>query len=95
MSIIDWSDPEEMLGLLVEYIRDELTGEQADRERARFLRSLSSALEALTSHGPLPPQTILGRLRTVAESQPAAFLNDPAFVHVQDCIQELQRIADH
>ena len=36
MSLIDWSDPEEMLGLLVEYIRDELIEEQRDRRRAAF-----------------------------------------------------------
>ena len=92
MSIIDWSDPEEMLGLLVDSVRDELMEERSDRERAKFLRSLSDALEALALQSPLPPGRILARLRIVAAARPPAFREDPALVHVRDCISELERI---
>lgn len=92
MSIIDWSDPEEMLGLLVESVQDELTAEQSDRERARFLRSLSAALADLASRAPLSASGVLTKLRAVADAQPRAFVKDPAFVHVEDCIEELERI---
>ncbi len=92
MSIIDWSDPEEMLGLLVEYVRDELTGERHDRERRGFLRSLWGALDALDSQGSLSAREALPRLRSVADEQPSAFASDPALVHVRDCILELERI---
>ncbi len=94
MSIIDWSDPEEMLGLLVDSVRDELMEERSDRERAKFLRSLSDALEALALQSPLPPDRILARLRIAAAAGPLEFRDDPALVHVHDCIRELERIVE-
>ncbi len=92
VSMIDWSDPDEMLGLLVEYVRDELAAAHGDRERAAFLRSLRSALDALAARGRLSPRGALARLRRIAEAQPAAFIGDPASIHVRDCIVELERI---
>ena len=77
MSIIDWSDPEEMLGLLVDSVRDELMEERSDRERAKFLRSLSDALEALALQSPLPPGRILVRLRIAAAAGPWNFETIP------------------
>ena len=94
MSFIDWSDPEEMLGLLAEYVADERLAEVEDRERQRFLNGLSSALTALASLSPdLSARATIDRLREIYESQPPEFGSDPALVHVGDCIQELERIA--
>ncbi len=92
MSILDWSDPGEMVGLLAEYVRDELGQALEDRERAGFLRALSSAVESLASHAELPPRETLARLRGIYASQQADFAADQALVHVHDCIQELERI---
>ena len=40
MSLIDWSDPDEMLGLLTEYVADEDSACHLDRARAAsFARS--------------------------------------------------------
>ena len=93
MSMIDWSDPEEMLGLLVDYVRDQESGEQRDRERARFLRSLASSVEVLGSSGASSPRSILDHLRSIADEQPAEFDGDVVMTHVRDCIAELERIA--
>ncbi|HJT16484.1 MAG TPA: hypothetical protein VJ853_03820 [Thermoanaerobaculia bacterium] len=87
MSIIDWSDPEEMLGLLGEYIRDELQQER-DRERVTFLRRLSSAVGRLE---PAAAET-LERLRRIYDSQPEEFAADSVLIHVRDCLKELARI---
>lgn len=93
MSFIDWSDPEEMLGLLAEYVVDEQLAEREDRQRARFLKELAAALRDLASHAPdLSTRTTIDRLRGIFESQPSEFGTDPALVHLDDCIQELERI---
>lgn len=50
MSLIDWSDPEEMLGLLVEFVADEADASQCDVDRARFLTALSRELAGMVEH---------------------------------------------
>jgi hypothetical protein len=93
MSFIDWSDPEEMLALLAEYVTDELLAEGEDRQRTRFLQQLSSALTSLASDAPeLSVRETIDRLRSICESQPSEFGIDAALVHLGDCIQELERI---
>ena len=87
--MIDWSDPEDLLGLLAEYVRDELQNEHRDRERADFLRDLSSAVQALASRADEPARQSLDQLREIHDAQPAEFADDPVLVHVRDCIEEL------
>ena len=48
MSLIDWSDPDEMLGLLIEYVNDEAVASN-DPDRAELLRGFLSELEILAS----------------------------------------------
>jgi hypothetical protein len=91
MSLIDWSDPEEMLGLLAEYVADERLAER-DGRRTRFLNELSSALSALASQQ-LSTRATIDRLREMQDGQPAEFSADPTLVHLDDCVQELERIA--
>jgi len=93
MSIIDWADPEEMLGLLSEYVRDELQEEAHDRARAAFLRQLAVDVDALCSDE--GAETTTARLRDLYESQPGEFADDPVVQHVRDCVLELERIAGH
>ena len=90
--MIDWSDPEEMLGLLAEFIRDEVREEQSDQERKMFLRSLRSQVDALAADADAPIPALLARLRDICDAQPIEFASDPVLVHVRDCIQELSRI---
>lgn len=88
MSIIDWSDPEEMVGLLADYVRDELLAETRDSARVRFLRDLANEVDALARS----PHDAEVRLREIRDSQASEFADDRALVHLQECIAELQRI---
>ena len=90
--MIDWSDPEEMLGLLAEYVRDEFLSEDRDRERAAFLRDLSAAVDALAARAGSPTRALLGRLQEIHDSRPPEFANDAVSAHLSDCIDELERI---
>jgi hypothetical protein len=52
--LIDWSDPDEMLRLLCEYVADEKSDAQNDHERVRFLAELnvdSVAVKEMTAAG--------------------------------------------
>jgi hypothetical protein len=88
MTLIDWSDPDEMLGLLIEYVADEAVASHEDPERAAFLRHLSRELDALASNTERVEQS----LREVIDEQPREFANDPVLEHLEACIEELQRI---
>ena len=93
MSLIDWSDPEEMLGLLVEYVRDETAAAHADVERARFLDQLSRELEAVAGESCDSLESVERALLGICDSQPVEFADDPVMTHVEACIEEIRRIA--
>ena len=92
MSLIDWSDPEEMLGLLVEYIAEEARISRDDRERAAFLRALLEEVENVADAEPDADRTAqaLGEIR---REHPIEFATDPVMEHLDACIEELRRIA--
>ena len=70
MSLIDWSDPDEMLGLLVDYVADEANGSRRDDARARFLAALSGELSDLAKQTPVTAQDVAEALREIRASQP-------------------------
>lgn len=91
-TLIDWSDPEEMLGLLCEYVADEKLDTQDD-ERVRFLAELSSELAGLAIRAPdLPADELIEQLRAIDALQREDFAGDPVLTHVEACIEELERI---
>lgn len=93
MSFIDWSDPEEMLGLLSEYVADERDGSSDDPAREGFLRDLSAALIRLTDRiDEMSPEDLVDGLRAIHVSHAGEFGADPVLVHVEACIEELERI---
>jgi hypothetical protein len=92
MSLIDWSDPDEMLGLLVEYVADEAATSHGDRERSYFLSHLSRELGALGRRDFGSPHRIELALRDIIDSQPRDFAIDPVMIHLEACIEELRRI---
>jgi hypothetical protein len=92
MSLIDWSDPDEMLGLLVEYVADEAATSHDDPDRDHFLNQLSRELGALAVHDFATADRIELALRKIIDSQPRDFANDPVMAHLEACIEELHRI---
>ena len=92
MSLIDWSDPEEMLGLLVEYVADEAVASHHDAHRAQFLSHLSRELGEVADHDFKSVHEIELTLRQIYASQPREFASDPVMAHVDACIEELHRI---
>ena len=92
MSLIDWSDHEEMLGLLLEYVADEATTSH-DRERVAFLRALLRQIERLAQAEPESIGRIADALSEVRQSQPAEFAADPVLDHLDACAEEIRRIA--
>jgi hypothetical protein len=95
MSLIDWSDPEEMFGLLVEYVMDE-QNEAGDSNRRRFLSGLKrQLLELQELFVKLPPVDAIKALRAIHRSVAIEFENDPVAEHLEACADELQRIHEH
>jgi len=92
MSLIDWSDPEEMLGLLVEYVADEAIGSAEDRDRAAWLRDLRDELRSLASREVDAAGQIAQALREIRRSLPGEVAADSVVDHLDACIEELQRI---
>lgn len=92
MSLIDWSDPEEMLGLLVEYVADETVASHGDAGRAHFLNQLLRELGAIAEQDFESVDRIELTLRDLHDSQPSEFANDPVMAHVEACIEELHRL---
>ncbi|HJR52076.1 MAG TPA: hypothetical protein VJ982_00035 [Gemmatimonadota bacterium] len=93
MTFIDWSNPEEMLGLLSEYVADARNDSAADPARERSLDALLRDLMQLTrgSDGITVEETIDG-LHRIHESHVENLAGDPVLVHVGACIEELERI---
>ena len=96
MTFIDWSDSEEMLGLLSEYVADERNDTLHDPVREGFLTELSTELTELACEfDVLSPDAVIDRLRAIHSSKAEDFedfLGDPVLDHVEACIEELERI---
>ncbi|MEO8379376.1 MAG: hypothetical protein ABI779_06910 [Acidobacteriota bacterium] len=92
MSAIDWTDPDEMLGLLIEYVADEAAASHGDADRARFLAQLSGDLSGLAGQDFESVDELAHQLRDLHDEQPREFAADPVLSHVTDCVEELRRI---
>jgi hypothetical protein len=82
MTFLDWSDSEEMIGLLIEYVTDQRN--ESNGERQKFLSRLLKDLES--------EQLNVVRLQNIYESIDPDFKTDDVVVHVHDCIEELKRL---
>jgi hypothetical protein len=92
MSLIDWSDPEDLFGLLVEYVIDE-RGDTDEPARRAFLSGLRAQLEELqASFQTLPPLETINRLRAIRRWIGGEFEADPVVEHLSACIEELERV---
>jgi hypothetical protein len=84
MTFIDWSDSEEMTGLLIEYVADARNASHGDPKRQKFLSDLLTDLQA--------EKLNLVRLQKIYVSLDPDFKNDDVVVHVHDCIEELKQL---
>lgn len=92
MTFIDWSDSEEMLGLLSDYVSDARGEAKAGSARESFLAELSAELLELTERASaMSSEETMARLREIYDSQ-RDFADDPVLTHVAACIEELERI---
>jgi pyruvoyl-dependent arginine decarboxylase (PvlArgDC) len=93
MTFINWSDSEEMLGLLSEYVADERNDSAEDDAREAFLTGLSTELAELTAGSDaMSAEEVSDRLRAIHRSHADDFPGDPVLIHVEACIEELERI---
>ncbi len=92
MTFIDWSDPEAMLGLLVEWVADERDA-AADPARVAFLAQLAAELSALAvRHDDLSLDELVAEMQALHEARAAGISGDPALGHLADCIAEIERV---
>ena len=95
MSFINWSDTEEMVGLLTEYVADERREALSDRSRHAFLSQLFRELTQLNEQfATLSTDVTIEKLRGIQDSLDEEFLQDPVVVHLVACIEELERISE-
>jgi hypothetical protein len=92
MTYIDWSDSEDMFGLLIEYLYD-ARSDAEDSGRRSFLSRLIADLEVLQERfHALPGIEAVSRLRDIHNSIDEEFAEDPVIEHLAACADELERI---
>ena len=95
MTFINWSDPEELLGLLNEYVADERNDSHGDSGRHAFLTSLLHELTKLERQFAEPSiDASIEQLRALFQATDEEFSSDPVMAHVEACIEELEGIRD-
>lgn len=95
MTFINWSDSEEIVGLLIEYVADERHTCTRDAARRTFLSRLLSHLSDLEdSFNDLSLDAQIEKLRTVYQSVNSEFADDAVVSHLGACIEELEGIRE-
>jgi hypothetical protein len=88
---LDWSNPEEMFGLLIDYVADERS-DTRDPARRAFLSKLHGDLSDLADRfEAMPPEERILRMRAL-HAERSAEAGDPVLAHLSDCIEELERL---
>ena len=91
MGFIDWSDPDGLFDMLVEYVSDEKNDSHGDARRAGFLgRLLSKLQEAQSREG--GPAAVKSRLQDIMGTVEPEFREDAVMDHLTACLEELERI---
>lgn len=91
MSFIDWANPEEMLGLLVEYVADEWNGARNPARRAFLTELLAELSDLADRYDAMAPEERIAQMRAMHEER-AQGEPDPILAHLADCIEELERL---
>ena len=90
MTFIDWSDSEGLFDLLLEFIRDEKNASIGDASRQRFLTEL--LLKVMATNELASTKATL-YLRSIRDSIDDEFKDDPAVLHLNHFMDELERIS--
>ena len=92
LTFVDFSDPEDMFDLLIDYVTD-ARSEAADSRRREFLSTLLASLEELGDDfaGMLPPSGSLPCASCTARSRPSPRTTRWS-QHLEDCAAELERL---
>jgi hypothetical protein len=94
MGFVDFSDAEDMLELLVEYVTDECSGAE-DPQRRRFLSGLLESVTQLQEGAAtMSAAERIECLRDLHASVDPEFGADPVVQHLQDCAAELTRLGE-
>lgn len=92
MTYIDWSDSEDMFGLLIDFVHD-ARSDAEDPGRRIFLSKLVTDLEALRERfDALPGAELVPGLWDIQNSIAEEFREDPVVEHLKACADELERI---
>lgn len=82
-----------MFGLLLDFVADERAECEEDPEQQRFLSGLLAQLRTLEARlAQISAFVVVQRLRDTYESVGPEFAGDPIMAHLQDCIEELERV---
>jgi hypothetical protein len=93
MPFIDWSDPEGMFDLLIEFVADERSSAR-DAKHRQLLSKLLTDLSALQMiFMALSPSERVASLREIRASLDGELENDPSVEHLEACVNELERIS--
>ena len=93
MPFIDWSDPEGMFDLLIEFVGDERSNARDGKHR-QLLSTLLKELVALQgSFRTLSPRERVDSLREIRASLDGELEKDPVVEHLDACVDELDRIS--
>ena len=93
MTFLNWSDPEELIGLLTEYVTDEKNQSEGDPARGKFLSDLSGRLNEFDRHFETGSvDEAIAKLRGIRKSIIPEFSDDPVVEHVDACLEELERV---
>lgn len=94
MAFVDFTDPEDMFDLLIDYLTD-ARSEAADPSRRRFLSALLGALgEMQDDFTGMNPARQSASLRALQRSLEPEFADDPVAQHLEDCAAELERLSE-
>jgi hypothetical protein len=94
MVFVDFSDAEDMLELLVEYMTDECSAAE-EPGRRRFLATLLESVTQLQeASATMSAPERLQSLRDLHSAVDPEFEADPVVQHLVDCAAELERLGE-
>ncbi|NNF08269.1 MAG: hypothetical protein HKN21_16020 [Candidatus Eisenbacteria bacterium] len=93
--LIDWEDPQELFGMLMEFVADSRQETQSDAHRDEILGTLVEDLEASQwLFEDATPKEVAKRLRELEHRLEGLPPNDPVVEELTRCLEELDGLAE-